>query len=378
MEFKNSIILGNDFQFHQGSFSVQGERFKEIRREDAGSPHAIDCEGCYVIPGLIDTHFHGNSGIDFSDVEPGELHKIAKYLAQNGITSFVIASLTQPVQKLKQAYQIAADFKKEAPEDLSYILGINMEGPFFSYAKRGAQPAQYLKDPDIDLFEELYRISGNLVRIVSVAPELPNALDFIRKAKKYATVSIAHTEADYDQAKAAIHAGATHVTHLFNAMPPFHHRSPGVIGAAAETPHIMVELISDGVHIHESAVRAVFQWFGQDRVILVSDSLSACGMSDGNYTSGGETVLLRKGAAVLKDGITLAGSTTNLYQCMKQAISFGVKAETAIKAATLNPAVAIGLGDLVGSIHPGKSADFLICDQEFNLRRVFIKGKEII
>ena len=251
-----------------------------------------------------------------------------------------------------------------------------MEGPFFSEKKKGAQNGAYLRDPDFAAFRKLYEGCGGLVRIIDVAPELPGACEFVRQAKELCTVSIAHTDADYDAARAAVEAGVTHLTHLFNAMPPLHHRKPGVIGAAAEAEQVTAELITDGQHIHPSAVRLAFRLFGPERMVIISDALRCCGMPDGEYELGGQAVFLKGGVARLADG-TIAGSATNLYDCMLRAISFGIAKEDAVRAATWNPARQIGCLDTVGSIADGKRADFVVCDENLNRKAVWLGGKEL-
>lgn len=373
MKFKNAVICGEDFKFRSGGFTINGGNFESFAEQEGG----IDLQGRYVIPGLIDVHFHGNSGEDFSVTDLQGLRKIADYLAKHGITSFAPASMTLPEGTLINAYKNAVEFRNHQPEGTSRILGINMEGPFFSKEKKGAQAEEYLMQPDLSMFERLRQAADGLLKIVCVAPELPGAMEFIEKVKNDCTVSIAHTTADYACAKNAVRAGATHVTHLYNAMMPLLHRAPGVVGAAAESEQVLAELICDGVHVHESVVRATFAMFSSDRIILVSDSLSCLGMAEGVYESGGQKIFMKKGAAVLEDGVTFAGSTTNLFQCMRNAIMFGIKPEDAIKAATINPAKSIGASDRVGSISLGKAADFVICDKDFNLIECYIGGQRI-
>jgi len=373
MKFKNAVIYGDDFIFRTGGFTVNNGVFESFEE----SEDAIDLQGAYVIPGLIDLHFHGNSGEDFSTTDYAGLTKIAEYLANNGITSFAPASMTMPEATLKTAYNNAVQFRDKKPPGTARIMGINMEGPYFSHEKKGAQAEKHLILPDLAMFERLYKASDGLLKIVCIAPELPGAFEFIEKVKDKCTVSIAHTAADYETAKKAIAAGATQVTHLYNAMMPFLHRAPGVVGAAAESKQVRAELICDGVHVHESVIRATFTMFSSGRIILISDSLSCLGMPEGVYESGGQKIYMRKGAAVLEDGVTFAGSTTNLFQCMRKAISFGVRAEDSIRAATINPAKSLGAEKKVGSITPGKSADFVICDKDFNMRKCYIDGRPI-
>ncbi|MEA4890331.1 MAG: N-acetylglucosamine-6-phosphate deacetylase [Clostridiaceae bacterium] len=372
MNFKNALVYRSDFAFHLGGFAVE----KDVFATDSAGGDALDLEGKYVIPGLVDIHFHGNSGADFSDGQYEGLVKIARYLAQNGITSFSPASMTLPEEQLAAAFATAVKLAQEKPENASHIRGITMEGPFFNPAKKGAQKADFLRLPDYDLFSRLNKNANNMVRLACVAPELAGALDFIRKVSPECTVSVAHTTADYDTAKAAFDAGASHVTHLFNAMPPLAHRAPGVIGAAAENAGVTAELITDGIHIHPSAIRAAFALFGAGRMVLVSDSMSACGMPNGEYELGGQKVLVSGRTATLVDG-TLAGSATNLFDCMRTAISFNIRPEDAIRAATFNPARVIRADQKIGNIEAGKCADFIVCNPDWSIEAVYIGGRQI-
>lgn len=352
--------------------------FEDGRICAIGAPEAeraIDAQGNYVIPGLIDIHTHGAVGHDFSDGGTADITAMARYLASQGVTSFLGTTMSLSLEELCRAAASAAAYRKAPDPEGAVLRGINMEGPFFSLAKKGAQSAEHILPPDYAFYHRVQEASGQSVRLVDLAPELPGAMEFIAQASKECRVSIAHTEADYDTASRAFEAGASHVTHLFNAMPPFTHRAPGVVGAAADYAD-SVELISDGFHIHPSVVRSVFALFGEERVCLISDSMRACGMADGAYTLGGQAVQVRDGRATLENG-TLAGSTTNLMECLRRAVTFGVPLATAVKAATINPARAAGLEETIGSLEPGKQADLVILDPDLNVRLVLIQGRTV-
>ena len=373
MLFKNAFIFDGT-GFVPGAFRVEEGRFAQILTgsvEEAGE----DLKGAYVIPGLVDVHNHGNSGADFSDGDLAGLRTMGRYLAENGVTSFAPASMTLPYETLAAAFATAVAYRQEEIPGHSRLMGIQMEGPFFSEKKKGAQNGVYLKNPDFEAFEKLYQGCDGLVRIVDVAPELPGAAEFAEKAAKLCTVSVAHTDADYEQAAAVFQSGARHLTHLFNAMPPIHHRKPGVIGAASERECVTAELICDGLHVHPSSVRMAFKLF-PGRICLVSDALRCCGMPDGEYELGGQPVFLKDCIARLADG-TIAGSASNLYSCMLNAIDFGIPAAQAINAATITPARQLGRDSEIGSIEEGKLADFVVCDERLQRKAVYIGGVKL-
>lgn len=378
MFYQNARIFCGDFRFHTGAFEVIDGKFGAVCPENVPAD-AIDLQGATVIPGLVEVHSHGAAGYDFSDGDYEGLKAMAAYYASVGVTSFAPASMTLPYDVLETAFVNARRLADAQPAGHSVLRGIQMEGPYFSYKKRGAQNADYLKEPDFEGFAKLQEACGGLVRIVDVAPELPGAAEFVAKASKLCTVSVAHTDSDYDHAKAAFDAGATHLTHLYNAMPAIHHRNPGVIPAAVENPGVRAEIICDGQHIHPSSVRLAFSMFGGERMILVSDSGRCAGKEEGyRFDLGGQMAEIRGGVAKLVGTDTIACSAANLWQCLTNVLRWGILEEDAVRAATYNPACSIGAQNVVGSIETGKQADFLVCTPDYSACRVFLAGKEIV
>ena len=376
MFFKNARIFSSDFQFHTGAFEVVDGKFGAVLPEEVPAD-AIDLGGATVIPGLVEVHSHGNSGADFSDGDYEGLKAMAKYYAECGATSFAPASMTLPYDVLDKAFANAKQLHAEAPEGHSRLMGIQMEGPYFSYKKRGAQNADYLKEPDFEGFKKLYDACDGLIRIVDIAPELPGAAEFVAKASQLCTVSIAHTDCSYDQARSAVDAGITHMTHLYNAMPGINHRNPGAIPAGVENENVQAEIICDGYHIHPAAVRLAFAMF-KNRMILVSDSGRCAGQSEGyQFDLGGQMAEIRGGVAKLVGTDTIACSASNMWDCLRNTISWNVPEEEAVRAATYNPAKALSALDKIGSIEEGKYADFIITNADYSEKRVFIGGKEI-
>ena len=372
MRYENGWIFA-DGRFVRGGFSVENGRFAHVL-EDVPGP-AEDLDGALVIPGLVDIHVHGCAGADFSDGDYAGLVRMARYLARRGVTSFAPASMTLPYDALDKAFHAAARLHREGLADGARLMGIQMEGPFLSREKRGSQNPAYLRLPDWDRFLRLYDAAEGLLRIVDVAPELPGAVEFTRRASEKCRVSVAHTAAGYDQAAAVFDAGATHLTHLFNAMSGIHHRHPGPIGAASERENVTAELICDGIHVHPSAVRMAFRLF-PGRICLISDALRCCGMADGSYSLGGQEILLSGGVARLTGG-AIAGSAADLYQCIRRAVSFGIPREQAVWAATALPARVIGRESETGAIADGRAADFVICGGELEPEAVYLGGKRL-
>ncbi len=367
MIFKNGWIFREDKTFYKGDLRVENGRIAEVAADcgPAGEGEVIDATGLYVLPGLIDIHSHGACGQDFSDGDAEGLRKILAYERAHGITSYCPTSMTLSRERLLRVFETGRRVAEEAP---ARVAGFNMEGPFLDPEKKGAHDEAYILKPDAEFFRECQAAAGGRIRLMTLAPNREGAFPFLEALGNQVHVSLGHTAADYETSRAAFQAGADHVTHLYNAMLPLHHREPGLIGAALDALQAMVELICDGIHVHESVVRSTFRSF-PGRVVLISDSMRATGLADGVYDLGGQRVTVRGKLATLADG-TIAGSVTNLYDCMRQAVAFGIPLEEAVAACTCNPARSIGIYDSVGSLTPGKRADILLADRDLNLVRV--------
>ena len=372
MIIKRGKVFQEDGNFLEQTLYVNDHRLVD-KAEYQDDGEVIDAEGLLVLPGLVDIHSHGAAGEDFSDGNPEGFKKILQYEKRCGITSYCPTSMTFPKERLRQIF---ASIKGAQTEDGATVVGINMEGPFISMAKKGAQNGKYIHKPDVAMFERLQEAAGGLFKLVDLAPEEEGAMEFIRAEKGKVVLSIAHTTADYETAKAAIEAGVTHMTHLYNAMNPINHRAPGPIIAAADDEYCEAELICDNVHIHPAIVRNTFKMFGEDRVIFISDTMEAAGLEDGMYELGGQPVIVKGNRATLEDG-TIAGSNTNLMKCMRTAVKqMGIPLEKAVKCAAVNPAKSIGIYDKYGSITPGKVANAVLLDQEtLEIKGVILKGQ---
>jgi len=379
MIIKNAYVYKEDYKFYKDDILISDTKITKGNcnmRNISSDEEVIDASGLYAIPGLIDIHFHGCRGYDFCDGTIDALDEITRYQGKNGITAICPATMSLPEYELAKIMKTAKDYDNK---EGAILCGINMEGPFISKEKKGAQYDKYIIKPNLSMYRRLKKISANMIKLVEVAPEEEGAMDFIQAVKDEVVVSIAHTVADYDTAIRAFKAGAKHVTHFYNAMPPFSHREPGVIGAASDTKDIYVELICDGVHIHPSVVRATFNFMTDERIVLISDSMEATGMPDGRYMLGGQEVILKGNKPTLAVDGSIAGSATNLMDCMRNLVkNMGVTIEQAVKTASVNPAKAIGVFDEYGSLEPGKIANIVLLDQELNIKAVYIKGKRYV
>lgn len=370
MLIHGGLVYTPSFKFERQNIRIKNGKIKEVTERNIApevGEEVVDAEGMYCIPGLTDIHFHGCMGADTNDASDKALHTMAVYQRAHGVMNICPATMTLPEDDVRKIVMCA--FNHKAAEDEADLVGINLEGPFISPARVGAQNPEYVHTPDAEFLEKLLDDTKNLPKVITIAPEVPGAIDCIEKLHDRIRFSIGHTMATYEDAVKGFNAGARHLTHMYNAMPGITHRAPGPIAAASERGDVTAEIICDGVHIAPAAIRLAFKLMGAGNMILISDSTRACGMEDGQYDLGGQTVYKRDNAAWL-NATTLAGSTTNVYDCMLNAIKFGIPKEDAVRAATYNPAMAIGILKDYGTIEEGKKSGIVITDKQFAIQKV--------
>jgi len=339
----------------------------------------IEAEENYLSPGFIDIHTHAICGHDTMDATFEALDAMAASYIRNGVTGFLATTMTSADENLEKAMQnVAAYIKKQKRQTFdagdpqkAELLGIYLEGPYFSVEKKGAQSPEYLKNPDVEGLAKFIRLSEGAIKVVALAPELPGAMEAISYLRNLGiTVSAGHTDATFDTAMKAFNHGVTQVTHIFNGMRGFTHREPGVAGAALIDERVYCEMICDGIHLHPGAMKLVVKTKGKDKIVLISDSMMAAGLSDGEYTLGGQRVIVKDQAARLADG-TLAGSTLTLNRAVYNMVHMvGVSLPDAVCMASLNPARTLGIDRNKGSIEIGKDADLVIFDEKLNILKV--------
>lgn len=374
MILKNATVYGGDFEPVNADVAIEGEKIVKIGKIN-DEKDVVDLTGYTMIPGMIDMHIHGCAGYDTGDATPEALEAMSALLVKRGVTSFCPTSMTLSFEELTKIFANVVACKDSVSG--SYIQGINMEGPYIAMSKKGAQNAAYVRNPDKEEFKKLFDGCNGAVKVVDIAPECDGAEAFIKEVQPYCPVSVAHTAANYDDAVNAFNWGSRHITHLYNAQSGLTHRAPGVVGAAFDKGSEMgvrAEMICDGFHIHPAALRIAFKNMGEDGTVIVSDSMKAAGCADGEYDLGGQPVIVKNGKALLEDG-TIAASTSNLHEELKNVISFGIPVKQAIKSVTINPAKAIRVDNVTGSIEEGKLADIVVFDKNWEIKLVIVKGQ---
>lgn len=368
-----------------GTVVVEGEKIVYVgSREDAPSELLTGAElveaGAYtIVPGYVDVHVHGGGGADALDGTPEAIMTVARAHARQGTTSFLVTAATASAEDFRRTARSVLEVMQAqaaggAPAAAD-VVGMHLEGPFLAPSRKGAQNEKFIRAVDERELEELLALLGPSFRMMTVAPDAPGGLAGIRWLVRHGIVaSIGHTDASFELTKAAVALGANHATHTFNAMRGLHHRDPGTVGAVLTSPGVFCELIADGIHVHPGAMRLVYEAKGADRLVLVTDALSAMGRPDGTYELAGKTVVVKGGVARLETG-ELAGSTLSMGQAVANLVRrVGVSLAEAVRAASLTPARSIGLDDRKGSLAPGKDADLLLLNPELAVARVMIRG----
>jgi N-acetylglucosamine-6-phosphate deacetylase len=333
---------------------------------------AVDLRGQWVLPGFLDMHVHGGGGASFTEGTEDDARKAAEFHRAQGTTSMLASLVTAPLAELEARAALLAGLADEGVID-----GLHLEGPFLSPARRGAQDPRHMITPDVAVFERLHAATRGHLRVITLAPELPGALAVIQAATRVGViVAIGHTDATADVTVAAIDAGATHATHLFNGMRPPHHREPGAAGALLDRSEVTCEVIADGVHLHDIVVRLAARAAGPGRLVLVSDAMAAAGMPDGRYQLGSMRVTVAGGVARLQeDRAAIAGSTATLADVVRHAIAAGLPVPDVAAAASTTPARVLGLAGRTGALSPGLAADLVVCDDDFRPRAVMRQGQ---
>lgn len=366
----NSVEKGYGVVFNKGKI-IDIDLEENINLELISE--VINGDGRFLSPGFIDIHNHGNTGHDIMDSTEETLDKIGEFHIKNGVTSYLGTIITSSYDNIITSIKNITDYKNK--KTLSQLLGIHLEGPFFSILRKGAQPEKYIKEPDIEIVKDFVELAENKLKMVSIAPEFNGAIEIISYLKeKNITIAMAHSNATFNEAKRGINHGVTVATHLFNGMREFNHREPGIIGAALTDDRVYCELIYDRIHLHDETVKIALKTKGIDKIVLVSDAMRAAGLEDGEYELGGQKVIVNNGAARLENG-GLAGSTLNLKDAVYNMVTMlNIPIQDAVRMASLSPAKAIGVSKHKGSIEIGKDADMLLFDDDINISSVFISG----
>ncbi|WP_405097010.1 N-acetylglucosamine-6-phosphate deacetylase [Oceanobacillus sp. FSL H7-0719] len=373
---KNATVYLEDNKLSQGNIYLENGKIKSIGKGEIPfdkASHVIDATGLNAIPGFIDGHIHGANGADTMDATAEALEKIASTLPMEGTTSFLATTITQSTANITRALENAACYQNKPGH--AEMVGIHLEGPFVEKTKAGAQPKQYIIQPDLERFLEWQKQANGKIKTITIAPEHDEDGRFIRSlAKSGVNVSAGHTNAGFAGIKKAVSQGVSQLTHLCNAMNGIHHRDIGAVGAAFQLESLRAELIADGIHVSPEMLQLIYNNIGSERIILITDAMRAKGLPDGKYELGGQPVKVENEMAVLADG-TLAGSILKMDEAAKQMLKLeGVTLKSIVEMASVNPAKQIGIYNEKGSISPGKDADILLVDDALNIRYTICRG----
>ena len=375
---KNANVLNDRFEFEKADVVIKDGKIahKTANSEKAGMAEGeiIDACGKYVLPGLVNIHTHGAVGFDCVDCDYNGINEMSKYWASTGTTTFLATTTTASYDDTKKAMSVIAEAIKRGTDGAA-VAGINMEGPYLAASHKGAHRADLLRSPKEFCFDDIQKAAEGNIKLVTLAPEVDGAIDFVKKHAKDVRISLGHTGAGYEDCMAAFENGAKHVTHLFNAMPPIHHRNLSLIAAAFEND-VTVEIIGDGLHVKPVSVMMAYKLFGDEKLIFINDSMQAAGLGEGEYYFCGTHVVVKDNIAC-NDENTIVGGIASLWDCVKNAGSWGIPLESAVKMASYNPASAVGLGEKTGSIKEGLDADIVIASDKLDVEDVFVKGRRI-
>ena len=378
--FRNVSVYVEGKGIKKRSLLFDGKIVKIIRGKGVSkyAEHISLPKDAIVLPGFIDQHIHGAGGSDGMDGTFEDIATIAKTIASEGTTSFLVTTMTQSPENIKNALKAVKEYKDKNPSDGAKVVGVHLEGPFIAEKYKGAQPLEYVAVPDVKTFDEYNEASGNSIRIVTLAPEVEGAEALIRHLTKKGIVSsIGHTGAKYEDIEKAVHLGAKNVTHTFNAQTPLHHREIGTVGSAMLIDHLNCELIADTIHVSVPAMKLLTKAKGADKISLITDAMRAKGLPDGESELGGQKVFVKDGEARLEDG-TLAGSVLRMNYAIRNMVErVGLPLTQAVDYATINPARMLKIDKQVGSIRVGKNADFTVINKNYDVILTVRDGKII-
>lgn len=337
----------------------------------------IEAQNKFIVPGYIDIHVHGGGGSDVMDGEYEAIKQVATTHSRFGTTAFLPTTMTMTKDKIIKSLKSIHEARLKGT-GTAEILGIHLEGPYINPEKKGAQKEEDIKKVSVEEFLEFNQASGNLIRLVTIAPEMPGAIDFIRWLHQQGIiVSVGHSNATYKQVQEGIQAGLSHVTHIFNAMRGLHHREPGVVGAALSSPKLIVEMIADGIHLHPMVLKMLTQIKESEKLVLITDAMRATGFKEGTYDLGGQEVIVTQGQAKLKNG-TLAGSVLTMDKAVKNLVTkVGISLLNAVQMASYNPAKCLGIDDKKGSLELYKDADIVILNKNLETELTMVAGKVV-